>query len=987
MIRSRWEQVKSIFGAALDLPEEQRPAFVARACGADSEMHAEVLTLLAANQSMGSFMKDPITQEFPVSGSFENHNCLRSGEILCERFEIVRLLGEGGMGRVYEARDLDLGVRLALKTIRPEISSDPRTIELFKHEIQLARQVTHPNVCRIFDLERHKSGESQVTFLTMELLEGETLENRLQREGAMNSAQALPLVQQMADGLSAIHEVAVIHRDFKPSNVLLVTSGVRLRVVITDFGLARAKALAVVSEFSTGSRALTGLAGTPAYMAPEQLMGGEISPATDIYAFGLVICKMVTGRLPYTISTEFPILHSRIAEPRSSPQLHSPDLEASWEQGIMRCLETDPALRYQNAADLVDALTDSNSLVHVSDSPIALPPPDPTPVWRRRFPWLKPSVLMAIVVLALSIALADLLIRRQRPPSGPVDLTAITADPGLTWGPSLSADGNRLAYSSDRNGPGNLNIWVQNLSDNSKVQITHNGADATTPALSPDGSLVAYRSERDGGGIYVSSATGGNERLLVRYGRNPQFSPDGSRIAYWVGEEHNPDDIFKAGGEAFVIPVHGGVPTQIERRFADARYPAWSVDGRSIIFQGAPEHKATFEEASDWWVESQDSHKAITTGAFPILRREGLILYGCRFYWSSQGVIFAARKSFGTSLWALPLSDDLQAHLPLRRITSGTDDDIEPWALPRGKLVLASTNASITIWKIPFPAGDGGRFGDPERVTASSAVDTRFSVSNDGKKLAFNRRTGQLEQTLLKDMDTGQERVLPLPGDALPVISGNGRKIAYSIIRDGKHPIYEFVPALGKSERLCDDCGTLMALSPDDSKILYALADNSIGMLDLSANRVLVPIRSDGTILEQGRFSPDGKWIAFVSTADEERSQIRIAPLEKDGSSHRDHWISVTAGDSRDLRPTWSPDGDSLFFLSNRDGFVCVWQVQLDPATKHPLGSPRVVRHFHYSRLTPMYLSRGSLVLSLGGKALFLNLNELTGNIFTADLK
>src|SRR5262249_47038677 len=147
---------------------------------------------------------------------------LNLGDMLSGRFRVLRFLGRGGMGDVYEAKDLDLGIRVALKTIRPEIACDPRSLARFKHEIQLARPVTHPNVCRMFDLGRHRfpreAGPSAnaVEFLTMELLEGETLATRLRSAGRMSTAEALPLVQQMADALAAAHEVGVVHRDFKP---------------------------------------------------------------------------------------------------------------------------------------------------------------------------------------------------------------------------------------------------------------------------------------------------------------------------------------------------------------------------------------------------------------------------------------------------------------------------------------------------------------------------------------------------------------------------------------------------------------------------------------------------------------------------------------------------------------------------------------------------------------------------------------------------
>jgi eukaryotic-like serine/threonine-protein kinase len=989
MITSRWEQIKSIFGAALELPEDERADFVFQACAGELEIQAEVLTLLAANRSMGSFMRDPSTRGLPIQPSSESQNRLRPGEILCERFEIVRTLGEGGMGRVYEARDLELGVRLALKTIRPEISADPRTIELFKHEIQLARQITHLNVCRIFDLERHKSDASQVTFLTMELLEGETLESRIQRDGPIGTGEALPLVRQMADGLAAIHEMGVIHRDFKPSNVLLATSGSRVRVVITDFGLARAKALAVVSESASGSRTLTSLAGTPAYMAPEQLLGGAISPATDIYAFGLVLHKMLIGTLPYSTGSQISIAENTIAETPSPPPVQSPSLDPAWERAITRCLDSDPGSRFQSAGEMIDAIkgpaSGSDGLAASASGGIATPPVDQAATRRRRILSIAALSLAAIVLVGACIAMVDFFTRSQRPSQSTIELTAATNDPGLSWGPSLSADGNLVAFTSDREGPGNYNVWVKNLTDYSMVQVTHDKSDATSPAISPDGKLVAYRSELNGGGIYVAPVEGGQPRLIAPLGRNPVFSPpDGSRIAYWVGQEYNLDDSFKEGAKAFVISSQGGVPTQIAPQFVDARYPVWSSDGRAILFQGAAEPKATFDAASDWWVLPELSGKAVPTGAFSVFRQQGLILYGCRFHWSGRTVFFAARKSFGTNIWALDLSDDYRAKLPVRRLTMSTNDEIDPWVSPTGKLALASTIVPINIWKIVLPPKPGAV---PLQVTASSVVDTLLSVSSDGSRLVFHRRTGQLEQTILKDTRSGRETVIPLPGDAHPIVSDDGQAIAYSTVPAGKHAIYLYVVQRGKSELVCDDCGPLMAVSRDRNRFLYGKDNTTVGMMNAVSHQKSEVVKGDTTDIDQARFSPDEKWVAFMAIVDQQHTRIEIAAAEKDHPALPGSWIQITDGQSLDLRPTWAADGNSLFFVSNRDGSSSVWQLLLDPVTKRPLGDPRPVQHFHNTRQSPTGLSIGATGLSLGGNALYIDLNEFKGNIFTADLK
>src|SRR6266568_4098545 len=211
----------------------------------------------------------------------------KAGDRVAERYRIVRALGEGGMGEVYEAEDLLLKERLALKTLRGPVADDEATVARFKREIQLARKVTHPNVCRLFDVGIDRRAGGEVAFLTMELLDGETLAARLKRAGPMSTAEALPIVEQVAAALAAAHEAGIIHRDLKCANVILVGS----RAVVTDFGLAR-----VVAEGADQVTGDGGIVGSPAYMAPEQVEGGRrLTAAVDIYAFGVVLFEMVTG--------------------------------------------------------------------------------------------------------------------------------------------------------------------------------------------------------------------------------------------------------------------------------------------------------------------------------------------------------------------------------------------------------------------------------------------------------------------------------------------------------------------------------------------------------------------------------------------------------------------------------------------------------------------------------------------------------------------
>lgn len=279
------------------------------------------------------------------------------GQLLAGRFQVLGLLGTGGMGEVYAAEDLELHERVALKTIRGDLGNARANAD-FLREIHLARKVTHGNVCRIYDLFHHVDGSSgsDTAFLSMELLEGETLSQRLRRQGRLSAVEALPLLRQLAAGLDAAHARGIVHRDFKPGNVILVGGGPTqpgARAVITDFGLARAEA----SDEGGHTLSNTGvIVGTPAYMAPEQVTGAALGPAADIYAFGIVTYELLTGRAPFGSESVLATAVKRLTEAPVAPRRLAAELSGAWEAAILRCLEREPARRFASAGAFVQAL-------------------------------------------------------------------------------------------------------------------------------------------------------------------------------------------------------------------------------------------------------------------------------------------------------------------------------------------------------------------------------------------------------------------------------------------------------------------------------------------------------------------------------------------------------------------------------------------------------------------------------------------------------
>ena len=456
-------QIQELYLAAREIKPAERSAYLERACNGDTQLRLRVESMLnrpvaqilPASEETPHPGKElgragepgpddptvPLVQE-PTAGGIPRP--LTVGTVLAQRFRLVRLLGRGGMGDVFEAEDLDLGRRVALKTIRREIALNDRIIERFKREIHLSQQVTHANVCRIYDLGTHcgtRGAAAPVVFLTMELLHGETLAQRLRR-GPMDTTEALPIIRQLAAGLDAAHRAAVIHRDFKSGNVILVRSvaGGGVRAVVTDFGLARTDVSPSIEE--NASAESSGFVGTPDYMAPEQVLGEPLTAAADIYAFGIVMYEIVTGRRPFHGDTPLARATLRISQPPPSPRQFVPNLDLRWEAVILKCLARMPSARFVSASAAVEALTETRATGQILPLPGEAGPltasPGLVPPSGRLRRFAIPLVLLALLVLVAAIALY----RGFR--NSPIDSLAILPLVNATGDESLEYVGDGL---------------------------------------------------------------------------------------------------------------------------------------------------------------------------------------------------------------------------------------------------------------------------------------------------------------------------------------------------------------------------------------------------------------------------------------------------------------------------------------------------------------------------------------------------------------
>ncbi len=356
MTPERYKWMREIFDSAVELPSGSREEFVRARCGDDEEMYLGVMRMLRAHEHT-AVLDEPPAANGAAPARALSERVFTEGQIVAGRYRIVRYLSCGGMGEVYEAEDLhlpEMKEHIALKTLLPAIAADQSMVARFRQEIALSRKVQHPNVCAAFDISRHEAeGSAPVLFLTMPFLAGETLAARLHDGGRMKLEEALPSLEQMAEALDAAHRAGVIHRDFKPSNVMLVPAERGVRAVVTDFGLARRLATGT----DTTSTVTAHVAGTLDYMAPELLTGSMASVSSDVYALGMTAYRMVTGTLPF--ANETPLAGAILRAKQAVPPARTivPELDPKWDSAIQRALDAKPGNRYSSTGGLVQAMS------------------------------------------------------------------------------------------------------------------------------------------------------------------------------------------------------------------------------------------------------------------------------------------------------------------------------------------------------------------------------------------------------------------------------------------------------------------------------------------------------------------------------------------------------------------------------------------------------------------------------------------------------
>ena len=901
------------------------------------------------------------------------------GETL-SHYQVLEKLGEGGMGVVYKARDTQLDRFVAIKVLQP--GRGAASFRRFVQEARSASALNHPNIVTIHEISSHESTD----FLVMEFVSGQTLHQLIPRKG-LPLKDALRYAVQIADALAAAHAAGIIHRDLKPGNVMITEKGL---VKVLDFGLAKfAEASAVEPSGDTRTMLAapaTGegtILGTVDYMSPEQAEGKLLDRRSDIFSFGVMLYEMLAGERPFSGGTTLSTLSAILTrEPRPVSELSSA-IPRDLEKIIARCLKKDPAWRYQYLDDVKVALAE---LQQESESG-QLPRHAPSLPTRRSFTSIA---LSAGVGLVAGVGGAAWFFTRPQPAAARRAFTQLTRDTGLTADPAISADGKLIACASDRAGDDHSNIWVQQVSGGGAIRLTSGNADDSQPSFSPDGSRIVFRSTRDGGGLYVVPTLGGEAVRIAPAGANPRFSPDGN----WV--------VYTFLGALSVVAVPHGTPFLLSPDFsgssafntgANILSPAWSPDGRLLLFGAFSLEYVGVVSTFDLLACPIDFPaggvpklgKPVPLGVGHLFR-DGNLRFTRNFIWMNDEVYLAALEGDNSNIWRLPVDSKTLRVGSLEPLTSGSAQVEAPSVSHDGRVVFASTDTSWDLWSLPVDTNRAARLGEPARLRTGRTMDAYPYLAPENNKLVFGSFRGTQWDVWLRDLATGREIALADSNvdEINPILSPDGSKVAYQT-SDGPRVTFHVVPAAGGApQKIFTGEGRihLSQWAPGGESLLIERYSKTkvVDLLTIRTGKTVEIMRHPEYDLFQPMFSPDEKWI-LVNPSYLGQELVYIAPFRDGAAAPVSEWFQATDG-KFDVKPRWSPDGNTLYFVSIRDGAQSLRAQRLDPATKRPKGESIELLAFSGTRRSPFNMQIQWYEIAVNRDRIVFSQGDRTGNIW-----
>jgi Tol biopolymer transport system component len=893
----RWSRVAELYDAAAALPKDQRTPFLSSACVADPALIAEIESLIAQDD-----VASPIDSPVWMPDDLLMQPAALAVGATVGPYVIEGLLGTGGMGEVYRAKDTRLGRRVALKVLPEGLSDNPDRRARLQREAQVLAALNHPHIAVIYGFE-----DRDATYaIALELVEGSTLAERLTR-GPIPVEEAIAIARQIVDALDAAHDIGVIHRDLKPSNIKTRPDGT---VKVLDFGLARLAAgqIDIVDVSDVPADPVTStpsaLMGTVAYMSPEQASGRAADARSDVWAFGCVFYEMLTGRraFPGEDVTETLTVLSR-AEPDWNALPTATPLPI--RRLLERCLQKD---RKRRLAAIADARWHLDEARHAVERP-------------RRYgllPWIvaTASAVVAVALLAYllrgpaDVAHADDVVQFTIDAPDDVSFGGLPA-PGSGNAAQLavSPDGQKVVFVGMHAGA--VKLWLRPLGSVSSTPIA--GTDgAAFPFWSPDSRVVGFFADRK---LKTVSLEGGMPVVLcdVLAGRGGSWSRD-NVIIFSALRIDGLQRVSSAGGAPVAV-------TSLESGEDAHRWPFFLPDGRHFVYTAISGPCCPPAKPSLVKIGSLDAAAPTQT----LMQAESAVSYAAgHLFFGRDGSLFAQpfdverRALLGP---AVPVAEHVGWE-GSRYVSASMSDS--------GTLVYSETGVPNAV-QISWYDRTGTLLG----TLAPNTTYNTLALSPDEKHVAVSMRSQGLRDLDIYVLDVASgspTRLTSDPGDdRSPAWSPDGLRIVFEREADNVFSLRQVSLGGSSDESLADDGGRYMnpSWSPDGRFIAFTRAGASgssdVWLLPLFGERRPYPVVQSAANETSGILSPDGRWIAFVSD-ETGRPNVFIQPFPHGGGRRQ---ISRESGS----HPVWRADGKELFYVADGPSLSTVYlAVPIDSA-------------------------------------------------------
>ena len=754
-------------------------------------------------------------------------------------YEIVALLGQGGMGEVYRARDPRLARDVAIKVLRSAVTLDPDRRHRFEQEARAAGGLNHPNIVAVFDI----GSEAGAMYVVQELLEGETLRERL-RTGPLPLRKALDYAVQAARGLAAAHAKGIIHRDLKPENLFLTKDG---RLKILDFGLAKLTVARSASEEATSAPTeVMGtepgmVVGTIGYMSPEQVRGQAVDHRSDLFSLGAILFEMLSGHRAFQGASPADTMSAILNEEPADVSSFNPKLPAGLERIIRHALEKNPEERFHSAQDF------AFDLESLSSPSSGAPAARPTAVAARCKPLLAAAIAAALLA---GIFVGRAFFSHGGPDLAAYHFTVLASEQGVKSSPAWSPDEKTIAYAAQVDGV--YQILTRSLDQPVPAQLTQSKIDCWSPFWSPDNARIFYLSSD---GLWEIGAAGGNPELRARDVLAAHISPDGKTLVLARGDP---------GGTSIWAQPAGSPDT---RKLAvvpgDLPYVRFSPDGASIgIWSSVGEGSCVF-----WLVSYPRAEVRRTLETLSTIR--GGVGIGFSWFPDSRHIVFsgalvkAGRDHF--------LVADVRAGT-VRPLTPAVNDEADPSVSSDGRCIAFTLrNDDQDIIQAPL---NGMPVSD---VLATSVVEHCAAWSPRGDQFAYAKEHNGTDEIWIYSVREGWERPLVTAASfregrtdrvTEPRFSPDGQRIAFARVSAGQYSLW-LANVVGGPPVPLGVTGLMPVWSPDGNWIAFEILQRGrFGLGKIPAGGggkpvQVVPVSSDQ--LGRSQWSPDGNWLTWLS--------------------------------------------------------------------------------------------------------------------------